>query len=267
MGTGGPCLGMFRLGARQRWTEPSPWSWNNQGFSDEENFAHLTDESSDGSESNCGPFWAPKPVDSNNIPVDTFKHTDDGWCSYCDPQPRRHHLGNRIQIPSHREARTHSEEMSSRLNELDTNMPVIVEPLAVPSSSEHVHRWKELYLMLFILCSTALPPERITLPRSDDAIFSGYDEYFSSKRDGFALWGLTDLSFARLLHLVTSGSAKPVFRSAHARRHSSPKPENRPNRSLEQTRLSKLSWNLGARRGREKVHCGKMARDCSSRID
>ena len=41
----------------QQWTEPSPWSWNNQDLSDEETFARLTHESGDGSESNCGPFW------------------------------------------------------------------------------------------------------------------------------------------------------------------------------------------------------------------
>ena len=76
-------------------------------------------------------------------------------------------------------------------------------------------------------------------------------------------------------HVVTSGSAKPVFRDAHDRRHSSPKPEFRfdkvPNRLLEQTRLRILSWNIGPRRGREgaikETHCGKMARGCSSRRD
>ena len=57
-------------------------------------------------------------------------------------------------------------------------------------------------------------------------------------------------------HLVTSGSAKPVFRGAHDRRLSSPKPEyrfdnNRPNRSLEQTRLRILGWSAGPHRGRE----------------
>ena len=41
-------------------------------------FARLTHESSDGSESTCRPFWAPKPVDPHDILVDTFKHADDG---------------------------------------------------------------------------------------------------------------------------------------------------------------------------------------------
>ena len=70
----------------QRWTQPSPWSWKNQDLSDEETFSRLTHESSDGSESNCGSNSAPKPVDSNDISVDTFNRTDDGWGSFCDPQ-------------------------------------------------------------------------------------------------------------------------------------------------------------------------------------
>ena len=32
-------------------------------------------------------------------------------------------------------------------------------------------------------------PERITSPRPDDEILSGYDEDVSSIRDGFAIWG------------------------------------------------------------------------------
>ena len=64
--------------------------------------------------------------------------------------------------------------------------------------------------MLFILMQYGIVPERITLPRTDDGILSGYDEDVSSKRDGHALWGLLVVS-ALLRHLVTSGSAKPVF--------------------------------------------------------
>ena len=53
-----------------------------------------------------------------------------------------------------------------------------------------------------------------------------------------------------------TGSAKPVFRDAHDRRHFSPKPKFRfdksvPSRLLERTRLSILSWNPGPRRGRD----------------
>ena len=51
--------------------------------------------------------------------------------------PRRNHLGNRFQIHIQQEARTHSAKyVFKRSNELAANMPVIVEPLEVPSSSE-----------------------------------------------------------------------------------------------------------------------------------
>ena len=89
-------------------------------------------------------------------------------------------------------------------------------------------------------------PERTTLPRPDDEIFSGYDEDVSSIRDGYAILELTDPGFAPMHHTVTSGSDKPIFRSAHHRRLSSPKPDYRfnnnvPKRLLEQTRLGILS--------------------------
>ena len=58
-----------------------------QDVSDDETFARLTHESSDGSESDCGPCWASKPVFSNDFAVDTLNRIDDGWGSFCDPQP------------------------------------------------------------------------------------------------------------------------------------------------------------------------------------
>ena len=175
MGTRGPRLGIVLVGSQGNvgWNL-IPRKWNNQDLSDDETFARLTHESSDG---------------SNDFAVDTLNRTGDGWGSFRDPQPvppgvtlpRSSHLGNRIQIQVHQEARTHAEDMSSRRsNELSTNMPVIVEPLEVPSSSERAPaRWKQLHLMLFILC------QRIT---SDSAqtmkILSGHDEDVSSMQDG-----------------------------------------------------------------------------------
>ena len=55
------------------------------------------------------------------------------------------------------------------------------------------------------------------------------------------------------IHLMSAGSAKPVFRDAHDRRHFSPKSEYRfensvPNRLLEQTRLILVGWNPRSRR-------------------
>ena len=46
-----------------------------QDSADREIFARLTHESSDESESGCGPYWAPKPVNSDYL----FLHMDDGW--------------------------------------------------------------------------------------------------------------------------------------------------------------------------------------------
>ena len=107
-------------------------------------------------------------------------------------------------------------------------MPVIVERLEVPSSSEQALAPMENTVLDVVRpVRYGIVPERITLPRPDGEILSGYDEDVSSIRDGYALWGLTDPSFALLRHLVTSGSAKPVFRCAHDRRLSSPKPEYR----------------------------------------
>ena len=61
-----------------------------------------------------------------------------------------------------------------RSNELAANMPVIVEPLEVPSSSKQ-----------------ALAPMKRTVPdvvHPVDEILSGYDGDVSSIRDGFAIW-------------------------------------------------------------------------------
>ena len=121
-----------------------PGRGKNQDLSDEETFSRLTHESSDGSESNCGPISAPKPVDSNDISVDTFNRTDDGWGSFCDPQPFPPGLPSTPQSSWKPYTDTNTAGSSyafrkyvfTRSNELAANMPVIVEPLEVPSSSE-----------------------------------------------------------------------------------------------------------------------------------
>ena len=118
----------------QRWTEPSPWSWSSQDLSDEETFARVTRESSDESKSNCGLFWAAKPVNSNSTPVDTFRHPQtvppsspstpqSPWQPYTDTNTS----GGSYQFRRY---------VIKRSNELDTNMPVIVELLEVHSPSE-----------------------------------------------------------------------------------------------------------------------------------
>ena len=140
-------------------------------------------------------------------------------------------------------------------------MPVIVEPLEVPSSAERALAPKERTTTdVLHPVQYGIVPERITLPRPEDEILSGQDEDVSSVRDGYAVWGFTDPCFAPLRHLVAFGLAKLVFRCARDRRLPSPKPEyrfdnNRPIHLLEQTRLlSVLSWNPWPRRGRDCEH-------------
>ena len=80
MGTRGPCL-------RVLWSGIGVSMENHQDLSDKETFARLTHGSSDESESNCGSYWAPKPVNSSSITCDTFKHADDGWRFSREPPP------------------------------------------------------------------------------------------------------------------------------------------------------------------------------------
>ena len=70
-----------------RWKEPSSWSWDTQDSSDEEIFARMTHASGDESESSCGPYWSPKPVNSGGISFDTLKHMDDGWSASRERPP------------------------------------------------------------------------------------------------------------------------------------------------------------------------------------
>ena len=164
------------------------------------------------------------------------------WQPYTDTNSSRSSYAFRRHVPQ-------------RSNELAASRPVSVEPLEVPSSSEQVPAPTERIIPEVVHpVQYGIVPERITLPRPDDEILSSYEEDVSSY--GYAIWGTADPGFALMRYLVTSVSAKPVYRSGHNRRHSSPEPEcrfesNVPNRLLEQTRLSKLSWNPGPRRGRE----------------
>ena len=110
MRTRGPCLGMFLLGARATLVGTLSCSWNNQDFSDEETFARLAHESSDG---------------SNEFAVDTLLTMVGSLSvihnSYGGYTQRRNHLGNRIQIQIHHAFRRY---VIQRSDELGTNMPV-----------------------------------------------------------------------------------------------------------------------------------------------
>ena len=70
----------------QRWTGPSSWSWKTTRTYPMRRTSP-TWHMSRAMEAKviADLFLAPKPLDSNDIPVDTFKHTDDGWGSSCDP--------------------------------------------------------------------------------------------------------------------------------------------------------------------------------------
>ena len=72
----------------------------------------------------------------------------------------------------------HSEDMASSGQ---TNVPVIVEPLEMPASSERVPTLLEQVILEVVHpVQYGIVPERIALPRPDDQILSGYDEDISS---------------------------------------------------------------------------------------
>ena len=68
-----------------------------------------------------------------------------------------------------------------KVNDLDTKYPVIVEPLEVPSSPEQALAPKERTVPDVVHpVQCGIVSERITVPRPDDEILSGYDEDVSS---------------------------------------------------------------------------------------
>ena len=100
-----------------------------------------------------------------------------------------------------------------------------------------------------------ITPKRLLLPHSDTEILSYIDDDISSIRDGYTAWVMSDATTTRERHMACKGVAVPAFRKANERRNPSLQPKYRfdtsvPNRLLEQTRISILSWNLGPRRGR-----------------
>ena len=97
--------------------------------------------------------------------------------------------------------------------------------------------------------------KRSLLFHSDTEILSCIDDDISSTRDGFSAWVMSDATTTRELHMACKSSAVPAFRKANERRNPSHQPIYRfdtsvPNRLLDQTGISILSWNLGPRHGR-----------------
>ena len=98
-----------------------------------------------------------------------------------------------------------------------------------------------------IHCGT--PPRRPQLHRSDSEILTHFDEDISSIRDGYTAWVVSDAAATRNCHIVNKSARgiAPAFRKASEKK--SMLDNSKPNRQLEQTRISILSWNPGPRRG------------------
>ena len=77
-------------------------------------------------------------------------------------------------------------------------MPVIVEPMEVPSSSEQAPAPMERTVPDVVHpVQYGIVPERITLPRPNDEDLSSYDEDVSSIRDDNAIWRKLILALRR----------------------------------------------------------------------
>ena len=92
------------------------------------------------------------------------------------------------------------------------------------------------------------------MPQLDTEIPTHIDDDISSIRDGYTALVMSDATTTRERHMACKGGAVPAFRKAYERRNPSHLPKYRfdtsvPNRLLEQTRISILSWNPGPRRG------------------
>ena len=100
-----------------------------------------------------------------------------------------------------------------------------------------------------------ITPKRSLLPHSDTENLTYIDDDTSSIRDGYTARVMTGATTPRERHMACKGSAVLAFRKAYGTRNRSPQPKYRfdtsvPNRVLEQTRISILSWNPGPRRGK-----------------
>ena len=213
----------------------------------------MTHESSDESESICGPFWAPKAVNSSGISFDTLKHIDDGWGALREPTPVPPGSPSTPQSSWHLFSDAILQEARGRAEDL-------IKQQEHHCSLNHwkcLHRrdeckncWNELYLRLSIPFNMVSYPNGLPC-RAQTTKSSLVTTKMSRPYE-------TDMLLREYpipLNAVTPLGANPVC-DAHDRRHFSLKHDNRFdnsvfNRSLEQTRLSILSWNPGPRRGRE----------------
>ena len=100
-----------------------------------------------------------------------------------------------------------------------------------------------------------IKPQRLCLRRSESEILTGFDDDVSSVRDDCTARVMSDKVTFRESHMTYKQNVTPVFRKAFEKKPRSPELEygfdtSRPNRLLEQTRISISNWNPGPRRGK-----------------
>ena len=158
--------------------------------------------------------------------------------------PRRNLLGSRIRLRMHQRALGFCGHMSSngRKNWQRTSRWLL-------NHRTSQHRRKPIELEVTHAVQYGIRPKRLPLPHTDEKILSGIDEDVSSICDGCPLWRCP----THLQRCGTTWRAKDVPNPSSARplkEDFSPQPKyrfdnNAPNRSVQQTRISILSWNLG----------------------
>ena len=153
-----------------------------QDLSDREIFVRLTHESSDESESMSGPYWTPKPANSECIPSLTFKDMEDGWDASRElppvpPGPPSTPLSSWQPYPDANASRSSwvFRKYEKQLSARPAGTPLVIEPLDVPLPSvrvvpdvTHPVQYEKI-------------PIRLPLPRPDDEILSGNDEDISRR--------------------------------------------------------------------------------------
>ena len=164
VGTRGPCLRLLSSGI---------------GIPlDREIFTRLThSEYSDESESVCRPCWGPKPVNSDYISCGPFKPIDDGRSASCDSPPVPPGLPSTPQSSCQPYTDANASKgcwvfrkhVLRKSNEKAADVPVVVEPLDVPASSEPVVP-EVIHPVQY-----GITPIRLALPHSDDEILTGID--------------------------------------------------------------------------------------------
>ena len=195
---------------------------------------------------------------STTSPYGAYKPTDDGWqtrggsppappCLRSTPQSSWQPHSNANASKGSWVLRTH---VFKQPNELAAHKPLVVEPQDEPAPS------KPIELEVPHAVQYGIKPKRLPLPHTDEKFFSGIDEDVSFIRDGYTAWAMSDPFTALWHHLASNWMCQNPSSARPLKEDFSPQPKyrfdnNAPNRSVQQTRICILSWNLGPRRGRE----------------